>query len=167
MLDDTLENIWQLLDQSFISEITSFYGPFQDETDVPVWDPDVGDVGPGGVVASDPLPQVVGTEPAVLGIPGEAGLLHAVPGQLAHVAAGQLPDLGRDAVLLHQRFLGEVELERIVRGQGDVETSHQVVMQGWSETIFIDGLSSKFYLVYSRKRELFDRGDIAIPIWQR
>ena len=50
-----------------------------------------------------------------------------VPGQLAHVAAGQLPDLGRDAVLLHQRFLGEVELERIVSGEGDIESSGEVV----------------------------------------
>ena len=60
---------------------------------------------------------------------GEPAGDDGVPGELAHVAAGELPDLGRDAVLLHQRLLGEVELERVVRGQRDVEAARQVVRQ--------------------------------------
>ena len=38
-----------------------------------------------------------------------------VSGQFAHVTAGHFPDLCGDAVLLHQRLLGEVELKRVVR----------------------------------------------------
>ncbi|RUS75732.1 hypothetical protein EGW08_016514, partial [Elysia chlorotica] len=39
---------------------------------------------------------------------GEAALQNAVPGNLTHVAGGELPHLGRNAVLLHQRFLAKV-----------------------------------------------------------
>ena len=60
---------------------------------------------------------------------GEPAGDDGVSGELAHVAAGELPDLGRDAVLLHQRLLGEVELQRVVRGQRDVEAARQVVRQ--------------------------------------
>ena len=65
-----------------------------------------------------------------------------VPGELAQIAAGQLEDLGCDAVLLHQRLLnqrrqtsrhkillhlGEVELEGIVRGQGHIEAPGNII----------------------------------------
>ena len=59
-----------------------------------------------------------------------ASLLDRVPCKLAHVAAGQLPHLGGDAVLLHEGLLGEVELEGVVGGDGDVEASGKVVRQG-------------------------------------
>ena len=61
---------------------------------------------------------------------GEPAGDDGVSGELAHVAAGELPDLGRDAVLLHQRLLGEVELKGVVGGDGDVEASGKVVRQG-------------------------------------
>lgn len=54
---------------------------------------------------------------------------HTVPGQLAHVAAGQLPHLRRDTVLLHQRLLGEVELQRIVGAQRHAEAARQILGQ--------------------------------------
>ena len=38
-------------------------------------------------------------------------------------------DLSSYGVLLHERLLGEVELERVVRGQRDVEAAHEVVIQ--------------------------------------
>ena len=112
-LTDASEDVVQLLSESL----------------VPVGDPDVRDVGPGHVVAPDPFPLVVGTQPVLLDLVREAAGEDRVPGQLAHVAAGEFPDLGRDAVLLHQRLLGEVELERIVRGEGDVETSGKIIGQ--------------------------------------
>ena len=59
-----------------------------------------------------------------------ASLLDRVPCKLAHVAAGQLPHLGGDAVLLHEGLLGEVELEGVVGGDGDVEAPGKVVRQG-------------------------------------
>ena len=59
-----------------------------------------------------------------------ASLQDGVPSKLAHITARQLPHLGGDAVLLHQRLLGEVELEGVVGGDGDVEASGQVVGQG-------------------------------------
>ena len=40
---------------------------------------------------------------------------------------GEFPDLSRDAVLLHQRLLGEVELERVVSGERDVEAPGEIV----------------------------------------
>ena len=42
---------------------------------------------------------------------------------------GEFPDLSCDAVLLHQRLLGEVELEGVVSGEGDVETSGEIVRE--------------------------------------
>jgi len=36
---------------------------------------------------------------------GEAALQDAVPGDLTHITGAQLPQLGGDGVLLHQRFL--------------------------------------------------------------
>ena len=39
-------------------------------------------------------------------------------------------DLSCYGVLLHERFLGEVELKRVVSRQGDIETSGQIVRQG-------------------------------------
>ena len=59
-----------------------------------------------------------------------ASLLHRVSGKLAHITAGELPHLGGDAVLLHEGLLGEVELEGVVGGDGDVEASGEVVRQG-------------------------------------
>ena len=41
---------------------------------------------------------------------------------------GEFPDLSRDAVLLHQRLLGEVELERVIGRDGDVEAPGEVVV---------------------------------------
>ena len=90
----------------------------------PVGDPDVRHIGSGGVITSHTLPQMVWSQPTVLGVTREATLLHRVPGQLTHVTAGQFPHLSCNAVLLHQRLLGEVELERIIRGQRNIETSH-------------------------------------------
>ena len=59
-----------------------------------------------------------------------ASLQDRVPSKFAHITARQLPHLGGNAVLLHQRLLGEVELEGVVGGDGDVEASGQVVGQG-------------------------------------
>lgn len=59
----------------------------------------------------------------------------AVPSQLAHVARAQLPDLRRNAVLLHQRFLGEVELQRIVRTQRYAKSTCQIFGQRISMVI--------------------------------
>ena len=42
----------------------------------------------------------------------------------------ELRDLGRDAVLLHHRLLGEVELQRVVSRKGDVEAPGEIVRQG-------------------------------------
>ena len=58
---------------------------------------------------------------------GESRDENRVPGQLAHVTAGHLPDLGGDAVLFHQGLFGEVELEGVVRRQGNVESSGKKV----------------------------------------
>ena len=94
---------------------------------VPVCHPDVWHVGPRHVVAADSLPLVVGPQPVLLDLVREPAGHHGVPGQLAHVAAGEFPDLGRYAVLLHQRLLGEVELEGVVSGEGDVEAPGEIV----------------------------------------
>lgn len=54
---------------------------------------------------------------------------HTVPGQLAHVARAQLPHLRCNAVLLHERLLCEVELQRIVRTQRHAQPARQVLGQ--------------------------------------
>ena len=71
---------------------------------------------------------------------GEPAGDDGVPGELAHVAAGELPDLGRDAVLLHQGLLGEVELERVVSGEGDVEAPGEIVRQGGAVVVEKEGV---------------------------
>ena len=101
-----------------------------DYPDLPIGHSDIWNIGPGHVIASHALPPVVRPQPVVLGLLGEAAVLGGVPGQLAHVAAGELPDLGRDAVLLHEGLLGEVELEGVVSGEGDVEAAGEIVRQG-------------------------------------
>lgn len=57
------------------------------------------------VVAGDALARIVRPEPVLLHLVRKARHQHAVPGELAHVARAELPHLGRNAVLLHQRFL--------------------------------------------------------------
>ena len=59
-----------------------------------------------------------------------SSLQDRVPSQLTHITAREFPHLGGNAVLLHQRLLGEVELEGVVGGDGDVEASGKVVRQG-------------------------------------
>lgn len=54
---------------------------------------------------------------------------HTVPGQLAHVAAAEFPHLRCDAVLLHQRLFGKMELQGIIRGQGYTQTTSQILWQ--------------------------------------
>ena len=76
-LDHTLEDVGELLHEGLVA----------------VGDPDVGHVGARRVVAGHALALVVGAQPAVLGLAGEAALVHGVPRDLAHVAAGQLPHL--------------------------------------------------------------------------
>lgn len=49
-----------------------------------------------------------------------------IASQLTHVARAELPDLCGDTILFHERFLGEVELEGIVRGQADAQSSGQI-----------------------------------------
>ena len=58
---------------------------------------------------------------------------YRVPGQLAHVAARHLPDLRGDGVFLHERLLGEVELQGVVGGEGDVQTAGEVLGKGGPE----------------------------------
>ena len=60
---------------------------------------------------------------------GEPAGEDRVPGELAHVARGELPDLRGDGVLLHERLLREVELQRVVRRQGHVQAAGQVLGQ--------------------------------------
>ena len=64
---------------------------------------------------------------------GETTDQHRIPGQLTHIAWGHFPDLGGNAVLLHQRFFGEVELERIISGEWDTKAPCQEVRERWSE----------------------------------
>ena len=108
---DTFEDVLQLLCECL----------------VPVRHSDIRHVGPGYVVTPDPFPLVVGAQPVLLHLVREPTGHHGVPGELAHVAAGEFPDLGRDAVLLHQGLLGEVELQRVVGGEGDVEAPGEIV----------------------------------------
>ena len=61
---------------------------------------------------------------------GEPAHVDAVSGQLAHVTRGEFPDLSGDAVLFHQRLFGEVELKRVVGGEGDVEAPREILGQG-------------------------------------
>ena len=46
--------------------------------------------------------------------------------EFAHVARRHFPDLGGDAILLHQRLLREVELQRIVGRQRNAQATSQV-----------------------------------------
>ena len=62
-------------------------------------------------------------EPDGLSLLGKATHHHTVPGQLTHVTRAQLPHLGRYAVLLHQGLSREVELQRVISGQGHDEAS--------------------------------------------
>lgn len=104
-------------------------GELVDHGLAPEGDPNVGDIGAGDVVPFDSVLVVVRPEPVLLGPVGEAAHDNAVPGQLAHVAGAQLPDLGGDTVLLHQRLLGEVELERVVGTQRHAQPAGQVLRQ--------------------------------------
>ena len=88
-LDHTLEDVGELLHEGLVS----------------VGDPDVGHVGARGVVAGHALPLVVGPQPAVLGLAGEAALVHGVPRDLAHVAAGQLPHLPRTTININLNYI--------------------------------------------------------------
>ena len=113
----------------------------------PVCHTDVGYIGSSYVVGGDTLSCVVWSQPVLkqnilfgfffLSVPhlfdlmAESAHEDRVPGELAQIAAGELEDLGCDAVLLHQRLLnqmrqiyfarvlhlGEVKLEGIVSGQ--------------------------------------------------
>ena len=76
----------------------------------------------------------------------EAASDDRVPGQLAHVTAGQLPDLGRDAVFLHQGLLGEVELEGVVRGKRHFQAPGKEVRKGRPENSM---LSVSLQLVFT------------------
>ena len=49
-------------------------------------------------------------------------------------------DLGCNGVLLHERLLGEVKLERVVSGDGDVEAPHQVVWEGGPVVVEEEGV---------------------------
>ena len=55
--------------------------------------------------------------------------VNTVSGELAHVAGGEFPDLSGDAILFHERLFGEVELQRVVRGERDVEAARQIFGQ--------------------------------------
>ena len=66
-----------------------------DYPDLPIGHSDIWNIGPGHVIARHALPPVVRPQPVVFGLLGEAAVLGGVPGQLAHVAAGQLPNLER------------------------------------------------------------------------
>ena len=60
---------------------------------------------------------------------GEPAGEDRVPGELAHVARGELPDLRGDGVLLHERLLREVELQRVVGREGNVQAAGEVLGQ--------------------------------------
>ena len=109
----TPEDVGQLLHQGLVT----------------VSDPDVRNIGPGDVISGDPILGEVRTKPVLLHLMRESAHQDRIPCQLAHVAAGHLPDLRSDAVLFHQRFLGEVELEGIIGRQGDVKTPRKILRQ--------------------------------------
>ena len=103
------EHIGQLIHQRLVSE----------------GHPDVGDVGSLHVVTGDAREMIVGPEPVLLGVIRETRLEDGVTGDLTEVTTkmiirtgkmmivrlpGEFPDLGSNAVLFHQRFLGEVKL---------------------------------------------------------
>lgn len=53
-----------------------------------------------------------------------------IPRQLTHVSGRELPDLSGNRVLFHERLLGEVELQGVVRREGDQQPTRQVLREG-------------------------------------
>ena len=96
---------------------------------VAIGDAYVGQVGALDVVALHALLLEVGAEPVLLDPGREAAHHNAVARYLAHVHRAHLPHLCGDAVLLHERLLGEVKLQRIVRGQAQIEADRVVLVE--------------------------------------
>mmetsp|Transcript_25897 Transcript_25897/g.84931 ORF Transcript_25897/g.84931 Transcript_25897/m.84931 type:complete len:478 (-) Transcript_25897:1117-2550(-) len=100
-----------------------------DEEGVPEVDAQVGQVGLLDVVALGAAEAVVAADPRRLDARLEGGLQHRVARDLGEVARGEAPHLPRDAVLLHERLLGVVEHERVVRRERDVEPAREELLE--------------------------------------
>mmetsp|Transcript_8423 Transcript_8423/g.52656 ORF Transcript_8423/g.52656 Transcript_8423/m.52656 type:complete len:274 (+) Transcript_8423:4142-4963(+) len=59
--------------------------------------------------------------PVHLALVGKEGLQNTVASNFTQVAGGELPHLGRHRVLFHERLLGEVDHQWIVRGQAHIK----------------------------------------------
>ncbi|GMR32782.1 hypothetical protein PMAYCL1PPCAC_02977 [Pristionchus mayeri] len=110
-LSECLEQLAEFIHQSLVTERN----------------PQIGDVGSLDVVASHSLVLVARTQPVDLHLILESRLHHRIACQLAHIARRELPHLSCDGELLHQRFLGVVELEGVVRRDRDVQTLLEVL----------------------------------------
>lgn len=78
------------------------------------------------VVARHSGVVVVRAEPALLDRMFESTLDDRVFGEFAHIDCAELIDLGGDCVFFDERFFCEGELQGIVGGQGDVQTTTEV-----------------------------------------
>mmetsp|Transcript_58030 Transcript_58030/g.149369 ORF Transcript_58030/g.149369 Transcript_58030/m.149369 type:complete len:298 (-) Transcript_58030:943-1836(-) len=75
------------------------------------------------------LAAILGSHPTLLRLLGEAAYQHAVPGQLAQVCRREPVELLGDRVLLHQRLLRLVELQRIIRTEAHVQAPLEELME--------------------------------------
>ena len=90
--------------------------------------PRVRDVGQVEIVGlGRHLAVVVLAEPLLLAAALEARHQHRHPRDLAHVQVGKAKGLGSDGVLLAQRILGLMELQRIIRAERDI----QPLLEDW------------------------------------
>lgn len=107
-----------------------YHGEFGHEGFVAEGFADGGDVGFRHVISGYAWEVVVCAEEALLYDVLEAGLLDGVFCELAHVDGAELVDLRGDRVLFDEGLFGESKLERVVGGQGYVETAAEVAEEG-------------------------------------
>jgi len=74
----------------------------------------VGHVSARYVVTGNAATCVTRSKPVLLDLIGKSRHYDGITSKLAHIASGHFPDLGGDAVLFHEGFLGEMKLQRVV-----------------------------------------------------
>ena len=92
------KNVWQFIQKCLVAESNA----------------DVWHICASNVVTRNAFTSIVGSKPMLFHFMWESWHCHAVPCQLTHITWRQLPNLRRNAVLFHQRFLCEVELKGII-----------------------------------------------------
>lgn len=87
------------------------------------------------IVAGNARKSELWTQPLCLELVGKPAVKHRRPRNLGKVDLGELPEASRDRIFFHERGLGVMKLQRVVRGKRHVQATAEEEVEGVARVV--------------------------------